>query len=150
MKSGGSEGGEQALITGVGLVLFPFGFCLFLDLVQVTSAPYGWISGRMGRSGGGMRETTSMGLIFIPFLVGVMELFFDSKKKWIWGLAGIFLAVIFVEILSRVHFVLNMKMTSLFLVLGMLAAGAGLLACGYMVGSRLADQKADEPNQKDS
>jgi len=150
MKPGGSEGGEQAFITGAGLVLFALGLYLFLDSVQVTSAPFGWVSGRMGRGGSGMWETTSMGLIFVPFLAGVMVLFYDSEKKWAWWLAGIGLAVICVEILSRVRFVLNMKTTSLLLVLGMVAAGAGLLARSYMVGSRPADPKADEPNQKDS
>ena len=46
--------------------------------------------------------------------------------------------------------VLNIKTTSLLLVLGMVAAGVGLLARGYMVVSRLVEAKADEPNKKDS
>lgn len=151
MKPGGSDGGEHAFVTGAGLVLFALGLYLFLDSVQVTSAPFGAISGRLGGRGGrGMWETTSMGIIFVPFLAGIVVLFYDSAKKWAWWLAGIGLAVICIEILSRVRFVLNMKTTSLLLVLGMVAAGAGLLARSYMIGSRPEDNSSDNPENKDS
>ena len=151
MKPGGSEGGERAFITGAGLVLFALGFYLFLDSVRVSSAPFGLLSGRMGRGGGGMMETTSMGIIFVPFLVGVMILFYDAEKKWAWWLSGLGLAMICVEILSRVRFILNMKTTSLLLVLGMVAAGAGLLARSYVIASRSADESdPSNPDQKDS
>ena len=150
MKPGGTDGGEHAFVTGAGLILFALGLYLFLDSVQVTSAPYGLISSRMGRGGGGMMETTSMGIIFVPFLAGVMVLFYDAEKKWAWWLAGLGLAVICIEILSRVRFVLNMKTTSLLLVLGMVAAGAGLLTRSYMVGSRSVGDSAKDPDQKDS
>lgn len=92
MKPGGSEGGARAFVTGAGMVFFALGLYLFLDSVQVTSASFGWISGRMGGrggGGGGMWETTSMGLIFVPFLARVMILFFDADKKWAWWLAGL-------------------------------------------------------------
>ncbi|MDF1714713.1 MAG: hypothetical protein P1U90_20950 [Akkermansiaceae bacterium] len=146
MKPGGSEGGEQTFVAGAGLVLFALGLYLFLDSVQVTSAPFGMVSRGMGRGGGDMWETTSMGILFVPFLAGVLVLFYDASKRWGWWLGGLGLAVICVEILSRVRFVLNMKTTSLLLVLGMVAAGAGLLARSYMVGSRQA-KRAEEPKE---
>ena len=97
-----------------------------------------------------MMETTSMGIVFVPFLAGVMVLFFDSGKKWAWWLAGLGLALICIEILSRIRFVLNMKTTHLLLVLGMVAAGAGLLARSYVVGSRRSGGSANDPTKKDS
>ncbi|YCM46140.1 hypothetical protein V2O64_08925 [Verrucomicrobiaceae bacterium 227] len=103
-----------------------------------------------GRGGGGMWETTSMGVIFVPFLAGVMVLFFDAEKKWGWWLAGLGLAMICIEILSRVRFGLNMKTTHLLLVLGMVAAGAGLLARSYMIGSRRSRNTPADPKNKDS
>ena len=130
------------------MILFALGLYLFLDSVQVTSAPFGMISRGMGR--GGMWETTSMGIIFVPFLAGVLILFYDASKRWAWWLAGLGLAVICVEILSRVRFVLNMKTTSLLLVLGMVAAGAGLLARSYVVGSRVPSKTEDQKENKDS
>ncbi|MDA7863979.1 hypothetical protein N9221_00300 [Akkermansiaceae bacterium] len=134
IKSGGSEGGERAFVAGLGLILFGLGLYLFLDSVRVTSAPYGWISGRMG-GGRGMGETTSMGIVFVPFLAGITILFFDSEKKWAWVLAGLGLAVVAIEILSRVRFVLEMKTTHLLLVLGMVAAGAGLILRSYVISA---------------
>ncbi len=138
-------------MAGAGLVLFALGLYLFLDSVQVTSAPFGLVSRGMGRGGGRMWETTSMGVIFVPFLAGVLVLFYDASKRWGWWLGGLGLAVICVEILSRVRFVLNMKTTSLLLLLGMVAAGAGLLARSYMVGSKRArkakEQKEDNKSE---
>ncbi|MDB4508217.1 hypothetical protein N9051_01395 [Akkermansiaceae bacterium] len=63
--------------------MFGLGLHLFLDSVSVTSAPFGWVSGRMG-GGQGMWETTSMGIMFVPFLAEVVVLFFDSEKRWAW------------------------------------------------------------------
>ena len=80
---------------------------------------------------GGMGGTTSMGILFIPFLTGAGILFYDATKKWAWGLAGTGLALIVIEILSRIRFVLNMKTTHLLLILLMIAAGAGCLARAY-------------------
>ena len=136
MKPGGTEGGEKAFIAGAGLLLFALGLYLFLDSVKVTSAPFGAISGRMGRGGQGMWETTSMGIIFVPFLAGVVVLFFDAEKRWAWWLTGLGLAVIVIEIISRIRFILDMKTTHLLLVLGMIAAGAGLLLRSYLINSK--------------
>ncbi len=82
-----------------------------------------------------MGETTSMGIVFVPFLAGITILFFDSEKKWAWVLAGLGLAVVAIEILSRVRFVLEMKTTHLLLVLGMVAAGAGLILRSYVISA---------------
>ena len=148
MKPGGSEGGERSFIAGGGFILFALGLYLFLDSVQVNSAPFGAISGRLGR-GQGAWQTTSMGIIFVPFFAGIVCLFYDASKKWAWWLAGIGLAVIFVEILSRVRFILNMKTSSLLLVLGMVAAGAGLLARSYMIGSQESKSESERPSDSD-
>ena len=150
MKPGGSEGGERAFVAGAGLLLFGLGLYLFLDSVKVTSAPFGAISRRFGGGGGGgMWETTSMGIIFVPFLAGVLVLFYDATKRWAWWLSGVGLAIICIEILSRVRFILNMKTTSLLLVLGMIAAGAGLLARSYVVGSRQDSAPQDQYTSPD-
>ncbi len=149
MKPGGTEGGEKAFIAGLGLLLFGLGLYLFLDSVKVTSAPYGWISDRMGGGGGrGMGETTSMGIIFVPFLAGIVILFFDAEKKWAWWLTGLGLAVIAIEILSRIRFILEMKTTHLLLVLGMIAAGAGLILRSYVIASPDDQKKIHKSKQK--
>ncbi len=139
MKPGGEEGGEGLFFGGVALL--GLGIYLFFDSVHVATAPFGWISSRFG--GGG---TTSMGLIFIPFMIAVGILFFDAKKRWAWWLAGLGLAIIAVEIMSRVRFVLDMKTTHMLMLLAMIAAGAGLLARSYLIHSRSdqGEERSDE------
>lgn len=130
LKPGGTEGGETLFLTGGGLTLCGLGLYLLLDSVRVVSGDFGALSGMMNRRGG-MGETTSMGIIFVPFLIGSAVLFYDATKKWAWWLASSGLAIIVIEILSRIRFVLNMKTTSLLLIFLMIAAGAGFLARAY-------------------
>ncbi|MBK1831765.1 hypothetical protein JIN77_13600 [Verrucomicrobiaceae bacterium R5-34] len=134
MKPGGSEGGSGSFLMGGGLVLMALGMYLFLDSVRVQSGHFGWVSGMIGRGRQGM-ETTSMGIVFLPFLIGVGVLFFDAAKKWAWWLAGLGLAVIAIEILSRIRFVLDMKTTHLLMILCMVAAGAGMALRAFATGS---------------
>lgn len=133
MKPGGTEGGTGSFLMGGGLVLIAIGMYLFLDSVHVHSGQYGWMSGMIGRGRQGM-ETTSMGIVFVPFLIGVGVLFFDASKKWAWWLAGLGLMVIVVEILSRIRFVLEMKTTHLLMILCLVAAGAGMALRAFAMG----------------
>ncbi len=120
MKPGGKEGGEGLFIAG--LILFGLGTWLFFDSVRVATAPWGWVSGRFG---GGLGQTTSMGILFVPFVAGIVVLFYDASKRWAWWLSGLGLVLIAVEILSRIRFVLEMKTTHFLMILAMIAAGAG-------------------------
>ncbi|NNC87363.1 MAG: hypothetical protein HKN82_02755 [Akkermansiaceae bacterium] len=135
MKPGGTEGGERSFLLGVGFILFAIGLYFLLDSVRVTTAGYGYFSGAMGRRGG-MGETTSMGILFVPFIVGTGVLFFDARKKWAWILAGIGLLILVIEIMSRIRFRMETKVTHLLLILVMIAAGAGFLARGYLAQNR--------------
>ena len=130
LKPGGSEGGETLFLAGGGLALCGVGLYLLLDSVRVVSGDYGAFSGMMHRRGG-MGATTSMGIIFVPFIIGAAILFYDAAKKWAWWLAGGGLAIVILEIFSRIRFQLNLKTTHLLLIFEMIAAGAGLLARAY-------------------
>jgi len=131
MRPGGSEGGTGPFILGGGLVLFAVGLYLLLDSVRVVAGDFGYFSGMMHQRGG-MGETTLMGIIFVPFLIGAGALFFDAGKKWGWLLLGIGLLIIVIEILSRVRFRMETKVSHLLLILLMIAAGAGLMIRGYL------------------
>ncbi len=72
-------------------------------------------------------QTTSTGIIFAPFFIGVMILFYNSKLMIGWALFYIGLAILAIEILSRIEFVLQTKTSLLLLMLGMIAAGIGLM-----------------------
>ena len=117
------------------------GIYLFFDSVRVHSGQYGWMTGMVGRGRQGM-ETTSMGIILIPLLIGVGVLFFDASRKWAWWLTGLGLAIIAIEILSRIRFELIMKSTHLLLILGMVAAGAGMALKAYLSGAGSNNEKS--------
>lgn len=121
-----SEASSAPLQFMGGVGLFGLGIYLLLDSVRVTSGGHGWISGAIGR-GGQMFETTSMGIVFVPFVIGVVTLFYDAQKKIGWWLSGLGLAVLLVEIFSRIRFLLDMKTTHLLMILVLIAAGAGFI-----------------------
>lgn len=126
MKVGGKEGGEVSYV--VGLLLVVLGTYLFFDSVRVSSGGAGWISGGISRGVGGFMTTTSMGIIFVPLLAGIVALTYDAEKRWAWVLSGVGVILIVVEILSSIRFVMSTKGSHLVLMLGMIAIGAGLVA----------------------
>ena len=143
MKPGGNEGGTPSFLMGGGAVLLGAGLYLLLDSVRVVSGDFGAVSGMMHRRGG-MGETTSMGIIFVPFLIGVGVLFFDAKKRWAWVLSGLGLAVLIVEILSRIRFRIDTKVTHLMMILVMIAAGAGLLTKAYLSSKEKPEAEGED------
>jgi hypothetical protein len=129
MEPGGTQGGTGAFFGGIALMAI--GAWLLFDSVQMVTGMSGWFSGMLGAGRGGLWTTTSMGIIFVPFLAGIFILFFDAKAKWAWWLTIIGLLVVIIEILSRIQFVMNSKTSHVLLMLAMIAGGAGLVLKGY-------------------
>lgn len=154
--SGGTEGGVGQFF--IGLVLAGLAIYLFFDSVRVTTG-IGIVSGGvhalMGRrgGGGGLGETTSLGIIFVPFVIAVIALFYDAKKKWGWWLLYFSVAVIAVEILSRIRFFMNTKLTHFLGMLVLFAAGVGLILRSLRDESKhdndADDEQADTANVED-
>lgn len=138
--SGGTEGGIGQFF--VGLILSIGALWFFFDSVIVTSSGWGIVSGLMygfrERQGGGM-QTASMGLIFVPFFLGVFSLFYDAKKMWAWALTYFGIFVIVAEILSRLQFFFSMKTTNLILIIVMFAAGTAFMFRSYRQLPQLDD-----------
>lgn len=141
MKPGGSDGGTKLFFGGI--VLLIVGLYLFLDSVQVVSGQYGWFSGMIGGNRQGF-ETGSMGIVFVPFIIGVGGLFYSVRSRWAWFLSGAGLLVILIEILSRLRFVMNIKTSHLMIMLVMMAAGVGLMARGLLSDDAKKNVKRDE------
>lgn len=131
--SGGTDGGVRQFLIGFGLAAV--GVYLFFDSVRVVTDGAGIISGALRRrgqgGGGGMGETTSMGILFVPFFLGVFSLFVNSRQKWAWGLTYVGMAILSVEILSRIQFYINTRLTHLMLMLVLFAAGCALMFRSY-------------------
>ena len=121
--SGGTDGGVGLFAAGLGLTLISL--WLFLDSVQVTTAGMGWMSGMLGGT------TTSSGIVFLPFFLGVCALFYNAKQDWAWWLTLGGLGMIVIEIVSRIHFLLTMKTSHFLLMVALFAAGTGLMMRSY-------------------
>ncbi len=120
-NAGGTPGGLNLFVGGAALSAVSAWF--FVDSVRVTTYGNGWVSRGLGGIGG----TGSMGVIFLPFFIGVVGLFYDASKRWGWALMGVGLAVIVIEILSRLRFFLDLKLSHFMIMLISFAAGLGLM-----------------------
>lgn len=120
LEPGGTRGGIELFLGGVALTVLSMWF--FLDSVRVNAYGNGWISGGFGGFGG----TGSMGVLFVPLLVGIGGLAYNGKALWAWVLFGLGLALIIIEILSKLRFFYDLKLSHFLLMLGGFAAGIGL------------------------
>lgn len=117
-NAGGTPGGLNVFVGGAALSAVSAWF--FVDSVRVTTYGNGWVSRGFGGSG-------SMGVIFLPFFIGVVALFYNASKKWPWAVMSIGVAVIVIEILSRLRFFLDLKLSHFMIMLISFAAGLGLM-----------------------
>lgn len=144
--SGGTEGGGAQFI--IGFLLSTLALYFFFDSVQVRGVGGGVFSHALGGGGRGMGmgQTTSMGILFVPFLIGVIGLFYDASKMWAWGLFWIGLAVLVIEMLSSLRFQFSMKSTALLMMFIMFGAGAGMMLRSYRppANSKGNDPKTDQ------
>lgn len=123
--AGGTPGGTWLFFAG--LVLAAAGLWFFLSSVHVMTEPCGMVSGFLGRGFGNAGPALSTGVVFVPIFAGLVLLFYDAGLKSGWALFYVGLAIIVIEILSRIRFQMGMQVSSLLLMLGMIAAGIGMM-----------------------
>ncbi|NBW86585.1 MAG: hypothetical protein EBR23_07105 [Planctomycetia bacterium] len=123
--AGGTPGGTWLFFAG--LVLAAVGLWFFLSNVHVMSEPFGMVSGFLGNRFGGATPAMSTGAVFVPVFAGLVLLFYDARLKWGWALVYVGLAIIVIDILSRIRFQMGMPVSNLLLMLGMVAAGIGMM-----------------------
>jgi uncharacterized protein len=139
--SGGTEGGI-GLFT-IGFVLSIGSLYFFFNSVQVMSRGSGLLTGMLYRGmGEGGFGTASMGLVFVPFFLGVIALFYDARPAWAWYLMWTGLGILVVEILSQLTFYFNFRASYLLLVLAIFAAGVGMMLRSYKT-----IEKMDKPEK---
>jgi hypothetical protein len=113
--AGGTPGGVGQFIFGLGMVIA--GGYLFLNRVTVVSG-YWQLWGY-----------NAFGLSLIPLLLGIGLLFFDGRSPigWILTFGGV--VIIIVGIIANLQiFFSPTSLTNTLIVLGLLAAGLGLVA----------------------
>lgn len=124
--AGGTPGGTWLFFAG--LVLAATGLWFFLSNVHVVTNPFGMVSGLFSRGiFGGDNAAMSTGIVFAPIFIGLVLLFYDARWKWGWALFYVGLALIVIEVLSRIQFLMNIRTSNLLLMLGMVAAGIGMM-----------------------
>jgi hypothetical protein len=112
---GGTPGGVGQFVFGLGMVIA--GGYLFLNNVTVMSG-YWQLWGY-----------NAFGLSLIPMLLGIGLLFFDGRSVIGWLLTFGGVIVIVVGIISNLNVYFNpTSLTNTFIMLGLLAAGIGLVA----------------------
>jgi hypothetical protein len=133
--AGGTPGGTWLFFSG--LVLAGAGLWFFLSNVHVVTRDFGMFSGAFSRGmlGGGM-PAMSTGIVFAPIFFGLVLLFYDARMKWGWVLFYTGLAIIVIEILSRIQFLMDMRTSNLLLMLGMIAAGIGMMLRSFRDASQ--------------
>ena len=134
--AGGTPGGTWLFF--LGLVLAAAGLWFFLGNVHVMTEPFGVVSGFLGRGIGLGGPAISTGVVFVPIFAGLVMLFYDARLKWGWVLFYVGLAVIVIEILSRIRFHMGMPVSNLLLMLGMIAAGIGMMLRSFRDASPTA------------
>jgi hypothetical protein len=120
----------------LGLVLAGAGLWFFLGNVHVVTGDTGFFSRQLSRGMfGGERQAASTGIVFAPIFIGLVMLFYDSRMKWGWALFYVGLAIIVIEILTRINFIMRMPTSNLLLMLGMVAAGIGMMLRSFRDGT---------------
>jgi hypothetical protein len=142
--AGGTEGGIVLFFIGLGLATL--GLYFFFDSVYVTTAQglfSRMLGGGRGHGGHGITQTTSMGILFVPFLIGVIALFYDASRKWAWWILYLGIAIIAIEVLSHLRFDFRSKLTHLLLMMILFGGGVGLMLRSYR-DSSVAVETEDE------
>jgi len=123
---------------GLGVILAVAAVYIFFDSVRVSTGHAGVVSGLIdgGRGQGRLIETTSMGIVFLPFFLGVFSLFVNAHRKWAWVLTYAGMAILAIEVLSRVRFIIDTKMTHFLAMLILFAAGCALIFRSYRESSK--------------
>ncbi len=113
--AGGTPGGVGQFVFGLGLVIA--GGYLFLDRVTVQSS-YWQLWGY-----------NAFGLSLIPLFIGIGLLFFDGRSIFGWLLTFGGMVIIVFGIIANLNVYFSpTSLTNTFIMLGMLAAGLGLIA----------------------
>lgn len=142
LDPGGRPGGEVKFL--IGAALTAVGVWLFFDSVKFTTGHMGLVSGAIARGrGGGLMETTSMGIVLVPLFIGVIALFFDVRRIWGWVLVGLGLIILGIEVVSRFRPVMAIKGTHLILLILMIAGGLGLMFRAYLDDRRRGEGKKE-------
>ncbi len=122
--AGGTQGGTGQFF--MGLAMMCGGFYLLFNAIQVSSSfGLGYGLYRVNAFGQGMSITT--GMVMLPFIIGIVMVFFDAKSKLAWLLSLGSLTALVVGVISSIQFHFkSMSAFELIVILVLAFGGLGL------------------------
>lgn len=95
--AGGTPGGEWSFFVGVTMMIV--GFYLLLNSI-IVNTQFGFGMRMYGIGGFGITS----GMIMIPFIIGVMLIFYNSKNYIGWFIAGGSLLALIAGVIANINF----------------------------------------------
>lgn len=122
--AGGTQGGTGLFF--IGLAMMCAGFYLLFNAIQVSSSfGLGYGLYRMNAFGQGFSITT--GMVMLPFIIGIVMVFFDGKTKLGWLLTLGSLVALITGVISSIQFHFKaMSAFDLIVILVLAFGGLGL------------------------
>jgi hypothetical protein len=123
--AGGTQGGIGRYL--VGLIMMSVGGYLFLSKVMVSSGAlaHGFGFGTRLYSAGGMGITG--GMIFIPFVIGIVMIFWNKSNPFGWLLSALSIIALIAGIIVNLRVTLMpMSAFDIIVLLILMAGGCGL------------------------
>lgn len=124
---------NQALKYVMGIALMAIGAYLLLSHIQLTGFQnIGIRSSLYSFSAGRYPLSVTTGSIFIPFILGVIWIFYDAKKIWGWLIAGISIVALILGVIMKMR--LTMSSVNAFdvgLMLTLMFGGFGMFLAAH-------------------
>lgn len=153
LRPGGTNGGDGLFLLGIGFILSALAAYFFFDSVYLDNRGQGGLIGRAigGRGGGGHGGSTiSYGLLFVPFVISVIALFYDASKKWAWFLFFASIVLLAIEFLSGMRPRFSMKSSHLLLLMALFCAGIAMIMRSFRdYGDILSEIKSETEKSDD-
>ena len=128
--AGGTPGGIGQFLLGVGMVIA--GGYLLLNSIRVV---HGFGFGEGLYNFGGFAVTS--GMILLPFIIGVVIIFYDSSKWYGWLIAGGSLLALIVGAIATIRFrFTGMSAFDIIVILVLLFGGIGLVLAAVRDGTQ--------------
>lgn len=99
---------NQAIKYIMGIALMFIGAYMLLSHIQLTGfQSMGFRSSLYSFSAGRYPLSVTTGTIFIPFILGVIWLFYDSSKLWGWLIAGISIVALILGVIMKMKLTMS-------------------------------------------
>ncbi|TQV88514.1 hypothetical protein [Aliikangiella coralliicola] len=124
--AGGTSGGVGRYL--IGLIMMSVGGYLFLSKIMVTTGAFsrGFGMGTHLYSIGGGFGVTG-GMILIPFFIGIVMIFWNSKNILGWLLSGLSIVALIAGIIANIRMTLvPMSAFDIIVLIVLMAGGAGM------------------------